>query len=111
MIEEVLRKIKEKLLEKMAENVVIYKIKEVSSIADYLIICTGNSDTHIKSLADYAEEVCKEQNLTKLKDEGYGISRWVCIDFGSILIHIMGKQEREYYKLESIWGACDKVEV
>jgi ribosome-associated protein len=110
MIESVLKKIGEKLKEKMAENVVIYKIKDVSSIADYLIICTGNSDTHVKALADYVEDVCKSENLQKLGDEGYGISKWVCIDFGSILIHIMGKQEREYYKLESIWGACDKVE-
>jgi len=110
MIESVLKKIGEKLEEKMAENVVIYKIKDVSSIADYLIICTGNSDTHVKALADYVEDVCKSENLQKLGDEGYGISKWVCIDFGSILIHIMGKQEREYYKLESIWGACDKVE-
>jgi len=110
MIESVLKKIGEKLKEKMAENVVIYKIKDVSSIADYLIICTGNSDTHVKALADYVEDVCKSENLQKLGDEGYGISKWVCIDFGSILIHIMGKQEREYYKLELIWGACDKVE-
>lgn len=110
MSTEMLKQIAKKLSDKMAEDIVIYKIKDVSSIADYLIICTGNSDTHIKSLADYSDEVCKEIGLTKINSEGYGVSKWVCLDFGTIMIHIMGKNEREYYKLESIWGSCDKIE-
>ncbi|MEF3254863.1 MAG: ribosome silencing factor [Deferribacterales bacterium] len=110
MSKDILKTIYDKLSEKMAENIVIYKIKEVSSIADYLIICTGNSDTHIKTLADYTDEVCQELNLQKLNAEGYGTSKWVCIDFGTIIINIMGKNERDYYKLESIWGSCEKVE-
>lgn len=107
---EILKAISNRLSEKMAENIVVYKINEVSSLADYLIICTGNSDTHIKSLADYTDEICKELGLIKVNAEGYGVSKWVCLDFGTIMVNIMGKNEREYYKLESIWGSCEKIE-
>jgi ribosome-associated protein len=95
--------------EKKAENILIFDVSKVSSITDYLIICTGNSDVHISSLVDNIREGAKNWRSKIYHIEGYKLSRWVSIDFGDILLHIMGKDERELYDLESIWGDCDTV--
>jgi ribosome-associated protein len=95
--------------EKKAENILIFDVSKVSSITDYLVICTGTSDVHISSLVDNIMKESKTWRSKIYHIEGYKLSRWVSIDFGDILLHIMGKDERELYDLESIWGDCDNV--
>jgi ribosome-associated protein len=95
--------------EKKAENILIYNISKISSVADFLVLCTGTSEVHINSLVDYIREIAKKWSVKIYNIEGYKMSKWVSIDFGDILLHIMGKDERELYSLESIWGDCEKV--
>lgn len=96
--------------DKKGEDIVAFNISKVSSLADFIVICSGNSDVHIKALCDYLlDTIKKEYNIAPFKIEGYALSRWVCIDYGQILVNIMGINEREYYSLESIWGGCEKI--
>jgi ribosome-associated protein len=95
--------------EKKAENILIYNISKISSVADFLVLCTGTSEVHINSLVDHIREVVKKWSVKIYHIEGYKMSKWVSIDFGDILLHIMGKDERELYSLESIWGDCEQV--
>jgi len=92
--------------EKNAENILIYNVSAVSSITDYLVLCTGTSEVHINALVDFIREVAKKWKAKIYHIEGYKASKWVSIDFGDILLHIMGKDERELYSLESIWGTA-----
>ena len=95
--------------EKKAENILIFNVSKASSITDYLVICTGTSEIHINSLVDNIMENAKKWKAKIYHLEGYKVSKWVSIDFGDIILHIMGEDERALYDLESIWGDCEKV--
>ena len=95
--------------EKKAENILIFNVSKASSITDYLVICTGTSEIHINSLVDNIMGNAKKLKAKIYHLEGYKVSKWVSIDFGDIILHIMGENERTLYDLESIWGDCDKV--
>jgi len=98
--------------DKKGEDIVAFDISKVSSLADFIMICSGNSDVHIKALCDHVlETLKKDYGVTPLKIDGYGLSKWVCIDYGQILVNIMGLNERDYYSLESIWGGCKKIKL
>lgn len=98
--------------DKKGEDIVIYDIKNVSSIADFMVICTCTSEVHLEAVADELLFVMKhEKDLLPIAVDGLGKSRWVCIDFGDVIIHLMTDDARKFYDLESIWGDCDKVSV
>ncbi len=104
-----LKKITSILDDKQGEDIVAFKISEVSSLADYILICTANSEVHGRALADYLSENLKKEGVKFLAVEGKENSRWICMDYGEVIVHIMTSKEREFYHLESIWGACDKL--
>lgn len=93
---------------KKAGNIKIVEVSRQTIIADFFVIATGTSSTHIKSLAGELE--------FQLKEEGTEPSRvstsndWVAIDFDSVIVHIFNSEAREYYKLEKLWGDGDNVE-
>jgi ribosome-associated protein len=95
--------------EKKAENILIFDVSHVSSITDFLVLCTGTSEIHINSLVDNVIEKAKTWNVKINHIEGYKASKWVSMDFGDIILHIMGETERALYDLESIWGDCEKI--
>ena len=99
-------------LEKKADNLVVLKIKEKSSIADYFVICSGNTSTQTKAIADEIEEKVEEkQNLRILRREGFSQGRWVLLDYGHIVVHVFMPEERELYNLERFWGDAPKVDL
>jgi ribosome-associated protein len=106
---DMLKKAFELLDDKKGEDIIAFDISKVSSLADFILICSGNSDIHIKALCDYVTESFKKDfGIIPLNIDGYGSSKWVCIDYGQILVNIIGEQERVYYSLENIWGGCPK---
>ncbi|MGA1862722.1 ribosome silencing factor [Deferribacter thermophilus] len=109
---ETLKLIYKVLDNKKGENIVIYNIQTVSTIADYMIICTCTSEVHLEAVADELLYVMKhEKNLLPIAVDGLGRSRWVCIDFGDVIIHLMTDDTRKFYDLESIWGDCDRISI
>lgn len=99
------------LQERKTENITGYYVAPVSSVADYIVIGTATSEPHANAIADYMLENLKAKKITPFAVEGKGSSRWICLDFGEVMVHVMGRQEREYYNLEAIWGGCEKVEI
>jgi ribosome-associated protein len=91
------------------ENIIVYNISEVSSFSDFMVICTGNSDTHIMAMADNLHYKMKDLGVPDAFQDGKKGSRWICMDFGDVIVHIMGESEREFYSLESIWGECEDI--
>jgi ribosome-associated protein len=106
---ELVFKITDILSDMKAEDIVAFKITEVSSIADYLVICTGSSDVHINAIAERLNKEMREIGETPIAKDGEKGSRWICLDYGEVIVHIMGSSERDFYSLESIWGECENV--
>jgi len=95
--------------EKKAREVRILDIRSISSVADYFVICSGTSSTHVRAIADHVEEQLNRKGLPIDHAEGYQNGRWVLLDFGDLVIHVMQEEERNFYNLERLWG--DAVEV
>jgi len=91
------------LEEYKAENVIKLDVKDKSSITDTMIIASGRSTRHVKSIADNIIKKLKKIKVKPLGIEGYTKSEWVLIDFGDVLVHVMHPDAREYYSLEKLW--------
>lgn len=72
-------------------------------MADYFVICSGTSNTHIKALADTLALDGKQEGIQKEHVEGYAGAKWILVDYGDIIVHIFAAEEREYYDIESLW--------
>lgn len=97
------------LKDKKAEDVVILDIRELSVIADYFVICHGNSSTQVQALTSEMRKELNKAGVEIKKIVGHEAARWVLIDLGDVVIHVFHKDEREYYNLERIWGDANVV--
>lgn len=97
-------KIAEVLQDKKAKDVKSIDISEITVIADYFVICSGTSTTHIKALADEVEEKMEKLNVQMLRKEGYNSARWILLDFNYVVVHIFHEEDREFYNLERLWS-------
>ncbi|MGI6097104.1 MAG: ribosome silencing factor [Dethiobacteria bacterium] len=95
--------------DKKAEDIKVLEVGKVSFVADYFVICTGNSKVQVHVIADHLLEKMKEQNTPVLHKEGYGEGRWVLLDFGAVVVHIFQPEEREFYALERLWAKAPVV--
>ncbi|MCX8131081.1 MAG: ribosome silencing factor [Clostridia bacterium] len=99
-----LDKIVEILESKKAKDISVISIKEISILADYFVICSGTSSTHIKALADELEEKMKEDGYSFFHKEGYNSARWILLDYGEVVVHIFHDEDRSFYNLERLWS-------
>ncbi len=93
----------EQLEEIKAQDIKILDIAEKSTIADYMVICSGTSSRHVKSIAIQLIKELKGKNLPPIGIEGEDASEWVLVDSGDVIIHIMLPTSRDYYQLEKLW--------
>lgn len=96
------------LEDKKAIDIKEVNIKDKTTIADYFVIASGTSNTHIKALADNVEEKLKEQGIKPAKIEGYNSGTWILMDYSDVIVHIFTEEEREHYNLEDLWEKIDK---
>ena len=89
---------------KFAKDILIMELGELSPLADYFVIATGNSAPQLAALTQTAEETLKNHGLTLKHTEGIRSGNWVLLDFGTIIVHLFDQESREYYNLERIWG-------
>lgn len=102
----------EQALEKLGGDVVALNVRDISSIADYFVIVTATSVPHLKALVSHLEESVREKFQRRaLAVDGEPTSEWVLIDFGSVLIHVMGEDARAKYELERLWGDAPRLEI
>lgn len=96
--------------DRKADNVVALEVGGTSGIADYFVLCTGNSEPHIRAITNRIGREARERYNLRPKQEGDVASRWVLLDFGAVVVHIMSPEMRELYRLESLWGDSPRVE-
>jgi ribosome-associated protein len=97
-------RIVEHIFSKKGYNVKILDLRTLTTIADYFIICTGDSDTQVKAIADEVDKRMRDEGVRSWHTEGYRSLNWVLIDFVDIVVHVFKKESREYYNLEKLWG-------
>ena len=100
-IEKIIHKV---LSDNKAKDITKINLEKKSSIADFMIICSGTSNRHVISLSNYLVEALKKKNLNTLSVEGIKNGDWVLVDAGDIIIHLFRSEVREYYALEKMWA-------
>tara|TARA_B100000579_G_C22237943_1_gene579113 strand:- start:38 stop:388 length:351 start_codon:yes stop_codon:yes gene_type:complete len=98
------KKIHKVLLDNKAKDIIKIDLKNKSSIADSMIICSGTSNRHVVSISNYLVEALKKENLKTLNVEGKRNGDWVLVDAGDVIIHLFRNEVREYYGLEKMWA-------
>ena len=97
--------------EKKGMDIKLLKLDRVSSLADYFLICTGTSNTHVKTLCDYAEFTLEELGEPMLGREGHRGNSWELLDYGTIVIHVFTDEARKFYDLERIWADAEQIDI
>ncbi len=95
--------------DKKANDIVMLRTAEVTSMADFFVICSGRSDRQVQALARTIIDQLREQEIRPLGVEGLSSGRWVLVDFASVVVHLFTPQEREYYGLERLWSGAAPV--
>ena len=98
-------------LKRKAKNLTILNVKEVSSFADYFIICSGTSDRQVQSIAASIRENLKECGITPLGIEGESLGKWVLMDYEDVIIHVFYEPIRDFYEIERLWPDAPRMDV
>ena len=96
---------------KKGMDIKLLRIDEVSTLADYFLICTGTSNTHVKTLCDYAEYTMENLGEKLLGREGHRGNSWELLDYGSVVVHVFTEEAREFYALERLWADAETVDI
>lgn len=93
------------MLDKKAREITVIDMRQVSGVADYFVICTGDSDLQIKAVADAIRERIREQcDERPWHTEGTNHRQWVLLDYVDVVAHIFSREKRQFYDLERLWG-------
>ena len=96
---------------KLASDIDVIRIEELTVVADYFVICTGNATTHVKALSDEVEFKLKGEGVVPYGISGYDNASWVLLDYGSVVVHIFLEDTRAFYSLERLWGDAPRIEI
>lgn len=92
-------------------DIKLIKIDDVSSIADYFVIATGTSNTHVKALADEVEFKLDQNGISVSHIEGYRSDSWILLDYVDVIVHVFSEEAREYYDLERLWQDGTQIDI
>jgi len=97
--------------DKKANDIVLMDIANLSVIADYFVICSGNSNTQVQAIAKNVREKMEKQGIHLKAMEGYDEARWCLLDFGDVVVHVFRHEERDFYNLERVWGDAPQLSI
>lgn len=98
------KKIANLTLTKKAHGVIIMDLKKITDITDYFVLCSADSDTQVKAIADAVIDGTDEIGVPAWRTEGLTQRQWIIIDFVDVVLHIFLKEARHFYNLEKLWG-------
>jgi len=91
-------------LEKKATDIKILDVRQITSFADYFVLCTGTSDMQVKAIAENVLTKLRERGVTPWKSEGWDSLHWVIVDFVDVVVHVFNEDSRRFYHLERLWA-------
>jgi ribosome-associated protein len=105
------QKIAEAALDRKAENLVALDMRTVTPFTDVFLVATGNSDRHVRSIADAIQQAMTVLGEKPLGVEGYEDGRWVLLDLGDVIVHVFQAEVREHYDLERLWSEARQIPI
>ena len=96
---------------KKGVEIELLEITDVSTLADYFLICTATSNTHVKALCDAVEEAMTEAGEELHSREGHRSGTWVLLDYGCVVVHVFTAETRAFYDLERLWQDAKKIDL
>lgn len=99
------------LEDKKGNDIRVIDIRDISIIADYFIIASGNNRNQVQTMADNVEEVLGRADYEPRQTEGYGTAAWILMDYNDIIVHIFSEEDRLFYDLERIWRDGKSVDI
>ena len=96
---------------KKAEGLKVLSIQDLTVLAEYFVIASGTSSTHVRSLADEVEFQLGQQGVEPQRVEGYEARNWILMDYGGVIVHIFYPEARSYYDLEHLWADAQPVDL
>jgi ribosome-associated protein len=106
---ELAHKIVEVASDKKGNDIVMLRTAELTTMADFFVICSGRSDTQVQALSGSIVDELRREGVRPLGVEGQAGGRWVLIDYGAVIVHVFAPDEREFYGLERLWGQATPV--
>ena len=94
-----------------AEEIIALDVRELTIITDYFVICTGKSSIQIRAISDRIEDKLRNSGERKLRVEGRQEATWVLMDYGDVVVHVMAAEQRDFYRLEELWGEAARLEL
>jgi ribosome-associated protein len=101
--EEKVETIKDAMDELKALDINVLSVTGKTQMTDYMVICSGTSNIHIRAIADRILERLKEHEIKGVRREGYNEARWILMDFGDVVAHVFDPEDRKFYALEEFW--------
>ena len=89
---------------KKADNIIIFDLTELSPITDYFVICSGESDLHVRAIANQIMADLQAHGEAPWHVEGYSHAHWILLDYVDVVVHVFSQKVRDYYALERLWG-------
>jgi ribosome-associated protein len=98
-------------LDKKAKDILILDLNGLTTIAEYFVICSGESTTQVKAITELIKEKFDEAGIKPLGIEGLNYSHWVLMDYGDVIIHIFEEETRTFYELEKLWIDARRIQI
>jgi ribosome-associated protein len=95
--------------DRQAQDILLLDISQIASFADYFVICSGTSERQLKAIVDNVVETLEREGFHPVHTEGAPSSGWVLVDYGSVIVHVFAPEERDYYRLERLWGEAPTI--
>ena len=100
------------MIEKKAVDIIIIDVRKITTLTDFFVVCTSESEPQSRAITDHINQKMKEEGVRSWHIEGYEHLNWVLVDFVNIVVHIFSRDTREYYEFERLWadGTITKVQ-
>ena len=98
------QRISELMMEKKAVDIIIIDVRKITTLTDFFVVCTSESEPQTRAITDHINQKMKEEGVKSWHIEGYEPLDWVLVDFVNIVAHIFSKESRKYYEFERLWA-------
>ncbi|WP_447977606.1 ribosome silencing factor [Candidatus Nitrospira bockiana] len=98
-------------LDKKADDVLVLHVAPLTSIADYLVLCSADSDRQVRAVADHVEKMLSDHKIRPLSVEGLSTSQWVVLDYADVVVHVFRTDVRQHYALEKLWSDAKSLRI
>lgn len=95
--------IRDAMEELKALDINVMQVQGKTQMTDYMVVCSGTSNIHIRAIADRILERMKDHDIKGVRREGYNEARWILMDFGDVVAHVFDPEDRQFYALEEFW--------